>query len=52
MTKIKMYCLTLNPNNLELIKKLDYNPVGLGEISFYGKDWFVDNTKDNIAFIN
>ena len=52
MTKIKMYCLTLNPNDLELIKKLDYNPVGLGEINFYGKDWFVDNTKDNIAFKN
>tara|TARA_B100000780_G_scaffold276883_1_gene246387 strand:- start:422 stop:1240 length:819 start_codon:yes stop_codon:yes gene_type:complete len=52
MTKIKMYCLTLNPNHLELIKKLDYNPVGLGEINFHGNEWFVDNTKNNIASKN
>ena len=40
-----MYCLTLNPNHLELIKKLDYNPVGLGEINFHGNEWFVDTQK-------
>ena len=48
MSSLKMYCLSLNPKHLEIIKKLNYIPVGLGEETF-SKDWLSDRTKDNIS---
>ena len=46
-----MYCLSLNPKHLEVIKKLNYIPVGLGEETF-SKDWLSDRTNTNISFKN
>ena len=42
-----MFCLTLEPNHYEFIKKLGYLPVGLGEKNF-GNDWFSDKSGENI----
>ena len=49
MTKLNMYCLTLNPCHLSLINKLGYIPVGLGESKFAENKWVRDCTKTNIA---
>jgi len=51
MTNLRMHCLTLNPEHLEKIKKLDYLPVGLGNNSF-NKEWLRDNTEKNISIKN
>ena len=34
MKSITFFCLTLNPNHEETIKKLSYIPVGLGDNKF------------------
>ena len=34
MKNLKMFCTTLEPGHYELIKKLGYIPVGLGDKSF------------------
>ena len=34
MTKLSMYCMALNNDNLETIKSLNYIPVGLKNIIF------------------
>ena len=34
MRNIKFFCLTLNPDHEDLIKKLSYTPVGLGNKKF------------------
>ena len=31
---LKMFCITLEPNHLDLIKQLSYTPVGLGDKKF------------------
>jgi len=51
MNSLKIYCISLNPNHLDMIKKLGYTPVGLGE-SFFSPEWINDKTQDNIAFKN
>jgi hypothetical protein len=43
-----MFCLSLDPQHLELIKKLGYIPVGLGNNDF-NKLWMRDNTGKNIS---
>ncbi len=48
MKNLKMYCISLNPNHLEKIKKIGYIPVGLGKNSF-SSEWQRDNTKENIS---
>ena len=45
---MNMFCITLNPDHLEKIKKMNYLPVGLGDQSF-GKSWYKDNTGLNIS---
>ena len=45
MKKLKMFCISLEPNHYNFIKSLDYVPVGLGEKEF-NADWFRD--KPNI----
>ena len=34
MSDISLFCLTLNPSHEDIIKKLSYIPVGLGEKNF------------------
>ena len=46
-----MFCLSLEPSHLQLIKKLGYIPVGLGKKNF-SKEWLRDNTEKNIASKN
>ena len=46
-----MYCISLNPSHLELIKKIDYVPVGLGETQF-NVEWLTDKPNDNISIKN
>ena len=46
-----MYCLALNPNHLEIIKNLNYIPVGLGDKKF-SDEWISDKTKSNISHKN
>ena len=48
MGNVKMFCITLNPEHLEKIKKMNYLPVGLGD-QFFSKSWFKDNTGLNIS---
>ena len=48
MKNLNMFCITLNPNHHEKIKKMNYLPVGLGDQSF-DKSWFKDNTGQNIS---
>ena len=49
--KLSMFCITLNPNHLNVIKKLNYLPVGLGEKEFTS-EWFKDLSGDSIAYKN
>ena len=43
-----MYCLTLEPSHLDIIKKMNYIPVGLGEKNF-PKDCISDKSGKNIS---
>ena len=43
-----MYCISLNPNHLDLIKNLNYKPVGLGN-SFFNKEWLTDKNTNQIS---
>ena len=51
MSNLKMYCLSLNPLHLELIKKIGYIPVGLGSQNFTS-EWYQDNVGKNISSKN
>ena len=51
MSNLKMYCISLNPNHLSSIKKLEYVPVGLGE-AFFPQSWLNDKTEQNINLKN
>ena len=48
MNNLKMFCLTMEPNHLKIIKEFNYLPVGLGKKDF-SVDWIVDNKGDNIS---
>ena len=48
MNTITFYCLTLNPDHEEIIKKLSYIPVGLGDKKF-SAECFSDKTGVNIS---
>ncbi len=48
MTKLSMYCMALNNDNLEIIKSLNYIPVGLKNNNF-SDEWLRDNTNENIS---
>ena len=45
---MKIYCIDINNNNYEKIKKLNYIPVGLGKDKF-NENWVRDNSGDNIS---
>ncbi len=51
MKNISIYCLTLDPEHEDIIKKLSYIPVGLGEKKF-SKECINDKTGDNISLKN
>ena len=48
MKNLNMFCLAMKSNHLKFIKEINYIPVGLGTDEF-SKDWFRDNTGDNIS---
>ena len=48
MINIKMFSIALNPKLLNLIKKMNYIPVGLGENNF-SNEWTQDNSLNNIS---
>ena len=43
-----MYCLSMNPNHIKMIKDLGYIPVGLGKNKF-SKKWLTDKKLINIS---
>ncbi len=45
---MKMFCITLDPNHYEIIKKFGYTPVGLGKKDF-NNSWFTDKSGINIS---
>jgi hypothetical protein len=51
MKNISFFCLTLNPDHEEIIKKLSYMPVGLGDKEF-SKNCFSDKQGINISSKN
>ncbi len=48
MKQLTMYCLTIQPKHLKIIKDINYVPVGLGDNNFSG-EWIRDNTGENIS---
>tara|TARA_B110000014_G_scaffold259432_1_gene247240 strand:+ start:145 stop:978 length:834 start_codon:yes stop_codon:yes gene_type:complete len=48
MKNFKMFCISLEPNHYEFIKKLGYEPVGLGDKNF-NKNWYQDKLGENIS---
>ena len=51
MSNLKIFCLCIHNELLEKVKKLNYIPVGLGEIN-YQKGWLRDNIGKNISHKN
>jgi len=51
MKNISMFCLSLHPEHLNNLKKINYIPVGLGSNNF-SSEWLRDNTKINISHKN
>ena len=45
---MKMYCITINDSHYDIIKKINYIPVGLGE-GIYRKEFLNDKSGDNIS---
>ena len=48
MNNLLIYCLSLNNEDLDKIKSLNYIPVGLGDEKF-SSDWTRDNIGENIS---
>ena len=48
MDNLKIYCMCLDNNYLNIVKKLNYIPVGLKNKNF-SSEWLLDNTFDNIS---
>ena len=48
MKNLKMFCLSMNNNHLNIINGLNYIPVGLGNNN-YSKEWMQDKTGENIS---
>ncbi len=48
MNNLTMFCLSMKPEHLQLIKRFNYTPVGLGEADFNDK-WVKDRTGNNIS---
>ena len=50
MKNCTMYCLSVNKNDLDIIKKLNYIPVGLGNDEF-SSEWITDKTLENNSLL-
>ena len=48
MNPLKIFCITVDPNHLTLINKINYLPVGLGN-HLFTKEWITDNSNENIS---
>ena len=48
MSNINMYCICIHNKLFDVVKKVNYIPVGLGENKF-SNDWLKDNTDKNIS---
>ena len=48
MENLKMFCLSLEPKHLNIIRDLNYTPVGLGDANF-NNSWLLDKTGNNIS---
>ena len=48
---MRMYCITVDNNHYEKIKRLGYIPVGLGN-KIFSKKFESDNRGDNISLKN
>ena len=48
MNNLTMFCLSMNPNHLNLINEFNYVPVGLGKSNF-SNAWIKDNSGENIS---
>ena len=46
---MKMYCVTIFDEHYDKIKRLGYEPVGLGN-NIFSKKFITDNTQKNISF--
>ena len=51
MKNLIIYCISLNPDHLALIKRLNFIPVGLGSLKFT-KEWLTDKFNGDISFKN
>ena len=51
MSNLLIYCLSLNNEDFDKIKSLNYIPVGLGDNEFNSK-WTRDNVGENISYKN
>ena len=51
MKNLEMFCITLEPNHYQFIKKLGYTPVGLGDKKF-DNNWLSDKSGENISYKN
>ena len=51
MDYLKIYCMSIHSSNLEIIKSLNYVPVGLYKNNF-SQEWLRDNSGDNISHKN
>jgi len=51
MKNLQMFCISLKPSHLNLIKNIGYIPVGLGEKNF-SNEWLGDKTENNISLKN
>ena len=51
MNNLKIFCICINNDLIDVVKKLNYIPVGLGSDNFSTK-WTTDNTQNNISFKN
>ena len=48
MSNLKMFCLTMEPYHLKIIRELNYLPVGLGQKNF-PNECYLDNNGENIS---
>ena len=48
MDNLKIYCMCLENNYLDIVKKLNYIPVGLKNKNF-SNEWLLDDTLENIS---
>ena len=50
-SKLNIYCISIDPTDLQLIKKMGYIPTGLGDKNF-SNEWHLDNKGSNISHKN